>query len=81
MHVSKYLNGRPNNDIYILMKDLETSCQSFKARIINFTSTSVNMHIDKMRDKCEFWWQDYNECMFQRKLVSIYFPCKYLLYL
>ena len=31
---------------------------------------SVNTHLEKVRDKCQFWWDDYNECIFQKKLVS-----------
>lgn len=29
---------------------------------------ALNTHLDKVRDSCQFWWDDYKECIFQKKI-------------
>jgi len=54
-------NGVPANGSW----ETNIRCAPLRER---YYKCALNTHIDKIRDKCQFWWDDYNECLFQRKL-------------
>ncbi|KAL5255306.1 hypothetical protein ACHWQZ_G014648 [Mnemiopsis leidyi] len=58
---SNKFNGTPSNGSL----ENQTRCAPLREQ---FYKCALNMHVDKIRDKCQFWWEDYNECLFQRKL-------------